>query len=46
MTGLLDIQRTLLDAQLGLARLQADYLKAVADLERAIGAAVPEEMHS
>ncbi len=46
VTGLLDIQRTLLDAQLGLARLQADYLKAVADLERAIGAAVPEEMHS
>ena len=46
VTGLLDIQRTLLDVQLGLARLQADYLKAVADLERAIGAAVPEEVQS
>ncbi len=46
VTGLLDIQRTLLDVQLGLARLQADYLKAVADLERAIGAAVPEEAQS
>ena len=46
VTGLLDIQRTLLDVQLGLARLQADYLKAVADLERTIGAAVPEEVPS
>lgn len=46
VTGLLDIQRTLLDVQLGLARLQADYLKAAADLERAIGAAVPEEVPS
>ena len=46
VTGLLDIQRTLLDVQLGLARLRADYLKAVADLERAIGAAVPEEVPS
>jgi len=46
VTGLLDIQRTRLDVRLGLARLQADYLKAVADLERVIGAAVPEEMHS
>ncbi len=46
VTGLLDIQRTLLDVQLGLARLQADYLKAVADLERAIGTAVPEEVPS
>lgn len=46
VTGLLDIQRTLLDAQLGLARLQADYLKAVADLERVIGATVPGEMQS
>ena len=42
VTSLLDIQRMLLDVQLGLARLQADYLKAVADLERAIGAVVPE----
>ena len=41
VTGLLDSQRTLLDVQLGLARLQADYLKAVADLERTIGSEVP-----
>ena len=41
VTGLLDSQRALLDVQLGLARLQADYLKAVADLERAIGSGVP-----
>ena len=40
VTGLLDIQRMLLDVQLGLARLRADYLKAVADLERAIGSGV------
>ena len=46
VTGLLDIQRMLLDVQLGLARLQADYLKAVADLERAIGSPVPEEVKS
>ena len=46
VTGLLDIQRTLLDVRLGLVRLQADYLKAVADLERVIGAAVPEEVRS
>ena len=46
VTGLLDIRRMLLDVQLGLARLRADYLKAVADLERAIGTAVPEEVPS
>ena len=46
VTGLLDIQRMLLDVQLGLARLQSDDLKAVADLERAIGAPVPEEVPS
>ena len=40
VTGLLDSQRVLLDVQLGLARLQADYLKAVADLERTIGSGV------
>ncbi len=40
VTGLLDIQRMLLDVQLGVARLQADYLKAVADLERTIGSGV------
>ena len=41
VTGLLDSQRALLDVQLGLARLRADYLKAVADLERTIGSGVP-----
>ncbi len=41
--SLLDIQRMLLDVRLGLARLETDYLKALADLERAIGAAVPEK---
>ena len=46
VTGLLDIQRMLLDVQLGLARLQADYLKAVADLERVIGSIVPEGVPS
>ena len=40
VTGLLDSQRALLDVQLGLARLQADYLKAIADLERTIGSGV------
>ncbi len=43
VTGLLDLLRTLLDVQLGLARLQVDYLKAVADLERVLGAAVPQK---
>ncbi len=43
VTGLLDVQRMLLDVQLGLAKLRTDYLKAVADLERATGAAVAEE---
>lgn len=46
VTGLLDMRRILLDVQLGLARLRADFLKAVADLERAIGSAVPEEAQS
>ena len=43
LVSLLDIQRELLDVRLGLARLHADYLDRVADLERAIGTAVPEE---
>lgn len=46
VTGLLDILRMLLDVHLGLARLQADYHKGVADLERVIGSAVPEEVGS
>ena len=40
VTGLLDIQRVLLDVQMGLARLRADLLKAVADLERVIGSPI------
>ena len=43
VVSLLDIQRELLDVRLGLARLHADYLGSIADLERAIGTAVPEE---
>lgn len=45
-TGVLDLldgERTLLEVRLGLARLQTDYLKALADMERAIGSAFPEE---
>ena len=41
--SLLDVQRMLLDVRLGLARLRTDYLNALADLERAIGATVPEK---
>ena len=40
---LLDSEEVLLDVRLGLARLQADYMKALADMERAIGSAFPEE---
>ena len=40
---LLDSEEMLLDAQLGLARLESDYMQALADMERAIGAAFPEE---
>ena len=39
---LLDSQRVLLDVRFGLARLDVDYLKTLADLERSVGAAVPE----
>lgn len=46
VTGLLEIRRLLLDAQVGAARLRADYLKAAADLERVIGSAVPEAVPS
>ena len=42
VTGLLDVHDTLLDVQLSLARLKADYLIAVAQLERSVGAAIPE----
>lgn len=37
---LLDGERKLLDVRLGLARLRTDYMKALADLERAVGSPV------
>ncbi len=40
---LLDSERVLLDARLGLARLETDYMKALAEMERAVGTAFPEE---
>lgn len=43
VTALLEVRRMLLEVRVGLARLQADGLKALADLERILGAAVPEE---
>lgn len=39
---LLDSEKLLLDVRLGLARLQADYMKALAEMERAVGSAFPE----
>ncbi len=43
---LLDSEEVLLDVRLGLARLRADYMKALAEMERAIGSAFPEEAGS
>ena len=40
---LLDSEEILLDVRLGLARMRADYMKGLADMERAIGSAFPEE---
>jgi cobalt-zinc-cadmium efflux system outer membrane protein len=40
---LLDSQRTLLEVRLSLAQFDADLLKAMADMERTIGAPFPEE---
>jgi outer membrane protein TolC len=40
---LLDSERMLLDVRLGLANLEAEYMKALADMERAIGSPFPEE---
>ncbi|MDE0271960.1 MAG: TolC family protein [Gammaproteobacteria bacterium] len=40
---LLDSEEALLDARLELARLKSDYMQALADMERAIGSAFPEE---
>ena len=39
---LLDSQRVLLDVRFGLVRLDVDYLKTLADLERSVGGAVLE----
>ena len=39
---LLDSEEVLLDVRLGLARLHADSMKALADLERAVGTALPQ----
>ena len=39
---LLDSERVLLEVCLGLARLQSDYTKVLAEMERAIGAPFPE----
>ena len=35
---LLDSERVLLDVRLGLAKLNSDYMKSLAEMERAIGA--------
>ena len=40
---LLDSERTSLEVRLGLARLQSDYMKALADMERATGAPFPSQ---
>ncbi len=40
---LLQSERMLLNAQLDLARLETDYMQALADLERMLGAALPDE---
>jgi outer membrane protein TolC len=39
---LLDSERVLLDVRLGLAQFYGDYMKSLAEMERAIGAAFPE----
>jgi cobalt-zinc-cadmium efflux system outer membrane protein len=39
---LLDSERVLLDARLGLAQFHGDYMKSLAEMERATGAAFPE----
>lgn len=39
---LLDSERTLIEVRLGLAQLQADRFKSIADLERAVGAPLSE----
>jgi outer membrane protein TolC len=39
---LLDSERTLLEVRLSLAQFQSDYMKALAEVERATGAAFPK----
>ena len=39
---LLDSERVLLEVRLGLAQLNTDYFKALAEMERAVGTAFPE----
>jgi cobalt-zinc-cadmium efflux system outer membrane protein len=39
---LLDSERVLLDVRLGLAQLESDYMKSLAEMEHAIGAPFPE----
>jgi cobalt-zinc-cadmium efflux system outer membrane protein len=39
---LLDSERVLLDVRLGLAQLNSDYMKSLAEMERAVGAPFPE----
>jgi cobalt-zinc-cadmium efflux system outer membrane protein len=41
---LLDSERLLLEVRLGLAQLRSDYLKSLAEMERAIGVAFPRGM--
>ena len=40
---LLDSERVLLEVRLGLAQLRSDYMKALGEMERATGAAFPED---
>ena len=39
---LLDSERVLLEVRLGLAQFTTDYMKSLADMERAIGSPFPE----
>ncbi len=43
---LLDSEEVLLDVRLGLARLETDYMKTLAEMERAVGSAFPLEESS
>ena len=43
IVDLLDSEQVLFEVRLGLARLRSDYMKALAEMERAIGSPFPEE---